>query len=185
MNREKALFLDRDGIVNVDYGYVHKKEQVSFIKDIFLICKEAFQLKYQIFIITNQAGIARGYYSIQDFKDLTKWIEEEFKSRGIEIKETIFCPYHPEHGIGEFRKDSDFRKPNPGMINYASKKYNIDLKKSILLGDNISDIEAGISAGVIRNFLYNPEISEKEIYNIQNCTKIDSLLDISQYLQYE
>lgn len=182
MNKGKALFLDRDGIVNVDYGYVHKKEQVVFKKDIFFICKKAIQLKYQIFIITNQAGIARGYYSVQDFKDLTKWIEGEFKCRGINIKETIFCPYHPEHGIGQFRRDSIFRKPNPGMINYASKKYNIDLKESILLGDNISDIEAGISAGVIRNFLFNPEINKKEIYNIKNCTKIDSLLDISQYL---
>jgi D-glycero-D-manno-heptose 1,7-bisphosphate phosphatase len=92
----KALFLDRDGVVNIDKNYVHKMEEVEFIEGIFEFCRYFQDSGYLIFIITNQAGIARGFYSIDDFRQLSNWIAEQFQERGVRISKTYFCPHHPE-----------------------------------------------------------------------------------------
>ena len=94
MRNIKALFLDRDGVINVDKGYVHKKEDITFIEGIFDLCEYATLKSYIIIIITNQAGIGRGLYSEQQFKSLTKWIKSEFSQKNIKIEHTYFCPYH-------------------------------------------------------------------------------------------
>lgn len=147
----KALFLDRDGVINVEKNYVYKIEDFQFIEGIFELTK-AFQDKgYLIIVITNQAGIGRGYYTEADLHKLNEWMIEQFKQRNITITEVYYCPYHPTHGIGEYLKDSFDRKPNPGMILKASEKYDIDLTKSVLIGDKDSDIKAGRSAKIIWN----------------------------------
>jgi len=146
----KVLFLDRDGVINVDKSYVYKVEDIEFIDGIFDLC-QAYQNKdYDIIIVTNQAGIARGYYTEDDFIKLMDWMKKEFKKRGINILDVFYCPHHPD-----FTGECDCRKPKPGMILEAAKKHNIDLQNSILIGDKMSDIEAGKNAGIGLNILIN------------------------------
>lgn len=151
--KKKALFLDRDGIINIDSGYVHKKEKFIFLKEIFLLCIEAQKLNLQIIVITNQAGIGRGYYTKKDFHILNDWMVNEFKSRGIKILDVFYCPYHPIHGIGEYKKESECRKPKPGMLLKAQEKHNISMKKSWFIGDKEDDISAANRAGINKTIL--------------------------------
>ncbi len=144
----RALFLDRDGVINHDAGYTSSIENFNFIGGIFDLCRAAKQLGYLIIVVTNQAGIGRGYYSEEDFLKLTEWMCERFKAEGAMITEVFYCPYHLEHGVGEYKKESFDRKPNPGMILRAAEKYNIDLAQSIMIGDKDSDMQAANNAGV-------------------------------------
>jgi D-glycero-D-manno-heptose 1,7-bisphosphate phosphatase len=136
--KNKALFLDRDGVINIDKGYVHKIEDFEFIEGIFDLCKSYQDKGYLIIVITNQAGIARGYYTEEDFLKLSEWMKKEFAKKNVIITDIFYCPHHPD-----FTGECECRKPKPGMILEAAKKYNIDLSKSILIGDKITDIEAG------------------------------------------
>lgn len=158
MNR--ALFLDRDGVINVEKNYVYKIEDFEFIDGIFELTKYFQDKGYLIVVITNQAGIGRGYYTEEDFHKLNDWMIEQFKKRSITITEVYYCPYHPTHGIGEYLKDSFERKPNPGMILKASEKYNIDLSESVLIGDKDSDIKAGEAAGILKNIKNHGNIQD-------------------------
>ena len=150
----RALFLDRDGVINVDYGYVHRQDQVQFIDGIFEVCRYAHHLGYTIIVVTNQAGIGRGYYGQKAFEDLMTWMKTIFAEQGCPITEVFWCPYHPTAGVGDYRQESFDRKPNPGMILTAANQYNLELNKSVLIGDKISDIIAGQTAGIGRNLLY-------------------------------
>ena len=152
----KALFLDRDGVVNRDSGYVYKSEDIRFIDGIFHLCLRAQRLGYLIFVVTNQAGIGRGYYTEEQFHELTEWIHGRFLLKGAEIAKTYYCPYHPLYGVGRFKLDAECRKPKPGMILQAAREYNLDLSRSVLVGDKASDVQAGVSAGVGCNLLYRP-----------------------------
>jgi len=149
---EKGVFLDRDGIVNVDKGYVYQKEDFLFHKDIFELCRLFQEKGFRIFIITNQSGIARGYYTLDAFNALNEWMLKVFTERQIHISKVYFCPHHPTEGLGEFRIDCQCRKPNPGMILKAGLEFHLNLNESILVGDSKSDIQAGINAGIGYNF---------------------------------
>lgn len=138
---KKAIFLDRDGIVNVDHGHVYKKEDFEFMDGIFQLCRYFQSKNYLIFIITNQAGIAKGYYKEEDFRFLTDWMINEFYQKGIEVEDVFYCPHHPD-------EECLCRKPSPKMLFDIQDKYKISLKKSILVGDKLSDIEAGERAGI-------------------------------------
>lgn len=147
----KALFLDRDGVINVEKNYVYRIEDFEFMPGIFELCDAATQLGFLLVVITNQAGIGRGYYSEADFRRLTDWMIEQFRMRSIEIARVYHCPDHPTAGIGEYRRDSFHRKPNPGMILTARDALGLDLSRSILVGDKDSDIEAGRAAKLKHN----------------------------------
>ncbi len=151
--KNKALFLDRDGVINIDHGYVHQIEKFDFIDGIFELCHKAQELGYLIIIVTNQAGIAKGFYTEEQFLDLTKWMEDEFKKRDIKITKTFYCPYHIEAKNEKYLQNSFNRKPNPGMLLEAIAEFNIDPEKSIMIGDKESDIEAGEKAAIGKNFL--------------------------------
>ena len=144
----KAAFLDRDGVINEDLGYVGKIENFKFKDGIFELLKLLQDLGYTLFIVTNQSGIARGCYTEEDFYNLTQWMIEEFKKRGIEIKDIRFCPHHPD-----ITGECECRKPKPGMILKLANKYNINLAKSIMIGDKESDIKAAQNAGIKRSYL--------------------------------
>lgn len=144
----KALFLDRDGVINVEKNYVYRIEDFEFLPGIFGLCTIAQQRGFLLVVITNQAGIGRGYYSEADFNRLTDWMLEEFQAHDIKIDRVYHCPYHPTAGIGEYRRESFDRKPNPGMILKARQEFNLNLSQSVLIGDKNSDIEAGRAAGV-------------------------------------
>jgi D-glycero-D-manno-heptose 1,7-bisphosphate phosphatase len=143
-----AVFLDRDGVINQETGYVHKVDEFHFINGVVEACREMSKAGYRLIVITNQAGIARGYYTVDDFHCLTKWMLDSFRQQGVEIDGVYFCPHHPVHGVGEYRRDCDCRKPAPGMILHAAQEHSLDLQRSILVGDKMTDIEAGRAAGV-------------------------------------
>ncbi len=146
--KRRALFLDRDGVINVEKNYVHRIEDFEFLPGIFELCATARALGFALVVITNQAGIGRGYYTEADFQRLTDWMLGEFRARGIAIERVYHCPYHPTAGVGEYRCDSFDRKPNPGMILKARDELHLDLNACVLIGDKDSDIAAGRTAGV-------------------------------------
>lgn len=155
--KRRALFLDRDGVINIDHGYVYEPERFDFVEGIFTACRSAIECGYHIFVITNQAGIGRGYYTEQQFHEVSDWMRRQFLDRGVELAGIYFCPFHPEHGVGEYKQESSFRKPGPGMILQAACEHDLDLAASILVGDKETDIEAGVAAGVGLNILYRPQ----------------------------
>jgi D-glycero-D-manno-heptose 1,7-bisphosphate phosphatase len=178
----KVLFIDRDGVINKEKEYVYHPEEFEFIDGVFDALKKFNLLGYLIIIISNQAGIGRGLYTEEDFKNVSEWMLEEFRKHEVIITDIFYDPHHPVYGVGKYKKDSFDRKPNPGMIFKAVKKYDIDLKNSLLVGDKLSDIEAGINAGVETLFLVRTGHSVNEIIIPAGCTVIDALNDIFKFL---
>jgi D-glycero-D-manno-heptose 1,7-bisphosphate phosphatase len=158
----KALFLDRDGVVNVERHYVHRTEDFEFVEGIFELCRRARELGYLLIIITNQSGIARGYYGEDDFHALTAWMKGQFGRQGIDIAAVYYSPFHPEAGIGGYRAESFDRKPNPGMILRAARDFDLDLTQCILVGDRACDMQAAMAAGVGMKVLYRTAHGEPE-----------------------
>jgi D-glycero-D-manno-heptose 1,7-bisphosphate phosphatase len=146
----KALFLDRDGIINVERDYVHRADDFTFSDGIFDLCRAAGRHGFLIVVITNQAGIARGLYTEEDFAAITQWMIEKFADEGIAIAKVYHSPYHPEATIERYRLDHADRKPSPGMILRARDELQVDLSASVLIGDRLTDIEAGRRAGIPR-----------------------------------
>lgn len=144
----KALFLDRDGVINVDKHYVYRVEDCEFIEGIFDLCRKAKQDGYLVIVVTNQAGIAKGKYTEEDYFKFRDYVHAEFVKQGCPIDAEYYCPYHTDAVIEKYCKDSEDRKPNPGMILKAQKDFDIDLSQSILIGDKETDIEAGKRANV-------------------------------------
>jgi len=169
MNR--ALLLDRDGVINKEIQYLYRIEDVEFIDGIFETCRFFQQLGFLLIVITNQAGIARGKYTVNDFHKLNDWMVKEFQRRGVRLSKTYFCPFHPTEGIGIYRQESFDRKPNPGMIFKARDDFNLNLQHSILVGDKESDIEAGSNAGVGTNVLV------KSGHPVSGTTKASVIID--------
>ena len=176
-----ALFLDRDGVINVEKNYVYRIEDFEFIDGIFELCKTAQDLGYAIVVITNQAGIGRGYYTEADFHHLNDWMIDQFRQRGIHIDGVYFCPYHPTAGIGEFRRESLNRKPNSGMVIKAQSDLQINIKDSIMIGDKYSDIMAGESAGIETLILL--ESNKTRIKGNHRYEIIDSLHNIDIFVR--
>lgn len=144
--KQKALFLDRDGTINVENNYVYKIEDFEFQPGIFELIRKYQTEGYLIFIITNQSGIARGFYSEKDFTVLNNWMLEKFSSERIEITKVYYCPHHPE-----ITGSCDCRKPKAGMIIQAIEHFNISAVNSVLIGDKKRDILAGENAGIGKN----------------------------------
>ena len=147
---KKALFLDRDGVINVEKQYLYKKEDFEFIEGIFELCQFFQDLGYLIIVVTNQSGIARGYYSEEDFENLTQWMVKQFKEQNITISKVYHCPHHPD-----ITGECLCRKPKPGMLLDAQKEFNVDLKHSVMVGDKERDIEAGLNAGLKDTYLFD------------------------------
>lgn len=153
-----ALFLDRDGVINHDAGYTSTIEGFAFIDGIFELCRAARSYGYELVVVTNQAGIGRGYYSEQDFQVLMDWMRERFREQGAPLLDVFHCPYHPVHGIGQYKCDSYDRKPNPGMLKRAERIHAIDLAHSIMVGDKDSDMQAARNAGLGTRIHYVPDL---------------------------
>jgi len=136
MEKHKTIFLDRDGTINVDVEYVYRVEEFEFIPFTFKALKLLQGAGFELIIITNQSGIGRGYYTEEDFQNLTKYMFHEFEKQGIKIKDIYHCAEAPE-------ANSRNRKPEPGLIELAVKEHNVDVSKSFIIGDKTSDIELG------------------------------------------
>ena len=165
--KQKALFLDRDGVINIEKNYLYKKEDFEFTKGIFELCRHFQSLGYLIIVVTNQSGIARGMYSEMDFSMLTFWMVEQFDKEGVTIDQVYHCPHHPD-----ISGPCECRKPNPGMLLQADAEFNIDLEHSIMIGDKERDIQAAQNAGVSNTYLYCDEADMKS-----SATKIVQSLD--------
>lgn len=158
----KALFLDRDGTINEDYGFTYQKEKLDFIDGIFDLCKRAQDNDFKIFIITNQSGVDRGYFSLEQMNEFNNYMKDEFKKNGIEITDIYCCPYleHPD------------RKPLPGMFLKARDRYNIDMESSVAVGDKERDVEAALNAGVKTTYLFSKTIESSQGKIIEKLSEI-------------
>ena len=148
-----AVFLDRDGVINVDHGYVSTWEQFEFLAGVPEALRELQDAGYLLIVVSNQSGIGRGYYSERDLSALNQAIAEHLSNTvGVTLSGFYHCPHHPTEAEGEFRQQCHCRKPAPGMIQQAVLDHGIDVRTSLLVGDKDSDIEAGRAAGVARLF---------------------------------
>lgn len=164
---QKALFLDRDGVINVEKDYLYKIEDFEFIEGIIDLCKYYLLNNYKIVVVTNQSGIARKYYSEEDFSLLSSWMLKEFTKNGVDILKVYHCPHHPS-----ISGECTCRKPDPGMLFSAQEEFDINLSQSILIGDKERDIEAGLNAGLFETYLFDASKTIKE----SKATKVVSKL---------
>ena len=142
----KVIFLDRDGVINEEVGYLHKIKDFKFINGVMDSCNYFLSLGYQIIVVTNQSGIGRGLYKEEDFQIVNEWMLGKFEQQGVSILDVFFCPHGPN--------DNCYcRKPKPGLFTGAMEKYDIDMKKSWMIGDKEADIEAANNAGIIQTIL--------------------------------
>ncbi len=148
-----AAFLDRDGVINRDIGYLHRPEDVAFVPGIFEAVAALRARGFRPVVVTNQSGIARGRYTEADFHALMDWMRARFTEAGAPLDAVYYCPHHPEEGNPPYRRACECRKPAPGMLLRAADELDLDLERSLLIGDSERDIEAGRAAGVARTFL--------------------------------
>ena len=159
-----ALFLDRDGVVNHEVGYLHRHQDVLWVEGIVSLCLTAQALGYKLVVVTNQSGIARGMYTEAAFHGLMNWMRSELARDGVRLDAIYHCPYHPEHGVGEYRREHPDRKPGPGMLLRAARELNIDLAQSWMVGDRWRDVDCGRAAGCRTIFIdrgYAEELRQK------------------------
>ena len=163
MEKIKALFLDRDGVINKDLGYVYRIDDFEFMPGIFEALSGFMALGFEIFVVTNQSGIGRKYYTQADFDKLSCYMISEFRKRGVNIKKIYYCPHTPDDNCS-------CRKPRSGMFLQALSEFDIDMKSSIMIGDKKSDIEAANSAGVGKSFLIDGD-KFSSVLDILECVK--------------
>ena len=176
----RALFLDRDGVVNVEVGYLHRAEDVEFVPGIFSLCRTAMRLGYRLVVVTNQAGIARGLYSEADFEALMIWMRGALRTEGVELDAVYHCPYHPKHGVGEYKRDHEDRKPGTGMLRRAAREFGVSLAESVMVGDRCSDVAAANSAGLKQAFLVTGTEAERcggEYREVEGLSEIELWLE--------
>ncbi|WP_419805696.1 D-glycero-alpha-D-manno-heptose-1,7-bisphosphate 7-phosphatase [Terriglobus sp.] len=175
-----ALFLDRDGVINEEVGYLHRYEDVRFVPGAADLISTANAASMPVIVITNQAGIGRGLYTEAQFHTLMQAMRDALQQQSATIDAVYFSPFHPEHGLGDYRRDTECRKPKPGMLLRAAAEHGIDLAASVLVGDRCSDIEAGAAAGVPHRFLLRG--TEAGPCTCATHTPIDDLATVTQWL---
>ena len=143
-----AIFLDRDGTLNVDHGYVHEIDDFQFIDGVIDACLKLKEMGFLLVLVTNQSGIARGKFTEEQFMTLTEWMDWSLADRGVDLDGIYFCPHHPEGSVKEFTQVCDCRKPLPGMFLTAREELNIDMASSYMIGDKLEDMQAAAAAGV-------------------------------------
>lgn len=178
--KKKALFLDRDGVINVNTGYLYKPKDVQWISGIIDVMRAFQQQGYLLIIVTNQSGIGRGYYSEDDFYSLTQWMRQYLLEQHVHIDDVFYCPHHPEKAKGHYLQKCDCRKPSPGMLLTAMEKWNIDKSQSVLIGDSCSDIEAGLAAGLSRCYFFSNALPKKQQTRIAEITETNKTNKTSQ-----
>lgn len=177
-----AVFLERDGVINHNHVYIHKREDFGFFFGIFDVARFAHYLDYKLVVINNHAGIARSYYIEEQFHELTYWICQQFAKASIPIDKVYFCRYyHPTAGLEKFLTDDFFSTPNLEMILQAQKDLLIDLNRSILIGDKCSDIQTGYKADVGTNLLFAADHSNQ--LGALGYEHIATLREVIPYLQ--
>ncbi len=152
-NTVAAAFLDRDGVINIDHGYVVRPEEFEFVPGVLTACAALAKLGFALVVTTNQSGIARGLYTEEDFHRLCDWMHARFAAAGAPLTAIYHCPHHPTEGRGPLRRACDCRKPAPGMLLAAIRDLGIDPARSVMFGDKRSDMQAAAAAGVAQRVL--------------------------------
>ncbi|MEX5382071.1 D-glycero-beta-D-manno-heptose 1,7-bisphosphate 7-phosphatase [Cronobacter muytjensii] len=143
-----AIFLDRDGTINIDHGYVFEIDRFDFIDGVIEAMRELKEMGFALVLVTNQSGIARGKFTEAQFEQLTEWMDWSLADRGVDLDGIYYCPHHPDGAVEAFRQNCDCRKPQPGMLISARDFLHIDMAASYMVGDKLEDMQAAAAAGV-------------------------------------
>jgi D-glycero-D-manno-heptose 1,7-bisphosphate phosphatase len=173
------LFLDRDGVLNHEVGYLYRSEEVRWVEGAFALGRTAMELGYRLVVVTNQSGIARGFYSENDFHALMEWMGAELARERVVLDAVYFCPYHPE-GVGRYRCEHEDRKPGAGMLRRAERELGVELGQSVLVGDRCSDVAAANAAGLRQAFLLRGTEAEA---CPGDARAVDSLGEVERWLR--
>ena len=170
--KRRALFLDRDGIINEDTAYPYLPSHIHFNEAVFPLCKKAMELGYLLIVITNQAGVAKGKFAERDVKALHEWMDDELNKRGVEIARFYYCPHRAEGSVTEYRKACNSRKPKPGMVEQAVRDFGIDIASSLVVGDKKSD---RIMIDGLKNVIVKSKYVESG-YDVEELSKVAEYL---------
>lgn len=178
----KAAFLDRDGVINKDKAYVHRWEDFEFVPGAIDGMRRLQDAGYALVIVTNQSGLARGYYTEAQYQALTEALQQELAGQGVKLDGVYHCPHHPKGSVPELAIDCDCRKPGPGLLLQAARELGLSLAESLMVGDKPSDMEAARAAGVGRAYLVQSDNPESGAVPVQADGHFASLLDCTTQL---
>lgn len=154
--------LDRDGLININHGYVFERQNFQLMPKVIDGLLALQSAGFQLAIVTNQSGIARGYYSEQTFQEFSYWLFDFFATHNIFFTALAYCPHHPTAGQNTYLQACDCRKPNAGMLNEVVDRFSADVNNSVMFGDKCIDVQAGINGNIPRQFLVSTETTERE-----------------------
>ena len=158
--KRKAVFLDRDGVINVDYGYVYKSSDLTLLPGVVKGLKTLQSNGYELVVVTNQSGIARGYYSLEDYSVFSNFLYDLLSAKGVTLSAIYCCPHHPRGSITRFAIKCDCRKPSSGMLSQAALDLNLNLSLSFMFGDKVTDMLAAKAAGLSYGVFIGNEIPD-------------------------
>jgi D-glycero-D-manno-heptose 1,7-bisphosphate phosphatase len=150
---DRAVFLDRDGVINIDHGYTHRVEDFAFVPGSVGALQLLQSAQWRLVVVTNQSGIARGLFSSEDYERFTAHLRTQLKAAGVHLDAVLHCPHLPDAAVAHYRLACDCRKPGPGMLLRAARELSLDMPASVIVGDRQSDVQAGRAAGVGRCLL--------------------------------
>ena len=187
LKMDKVVFLDRDGTLNKEVNYLYKPEDMELFSDVPESIKRLNQAGYKVVVITNQAGVARGYYTEEDVNRLHQYMNQLLEKEGAEIDAFYYCPHHPVHGIGAYKKVCNCRKPGTGMFEMAEKDFPVDRAASYMIGDKLLDTEAGQKFGVTSILVgtgYGAELHKEQQENGEKPPYVHYAADLEQAAQW-
>ncbi|MDB5102649.1 MAG: D,D-heptose 1,7-bisphosphate phosphatase [Fibrobacteres bacterium] len=181
----KAVFLDRDGTLNKNTHYLIDFGDFELLPGVEQALRLLQDLDYRLFVVSNQSGVARGYFPFEAVEALHRKIEAHMATLGIRLEEMAFCPHHPQGSVAAYTMDCDCRKPKPGMLRYLATKYDVDISRSIMVGDSMSDAMAGLNAGMASAWIKSDPGAPRagQVDNLPNLKEFVSLLDFAESLR--
>ena len=180
---QPAVFLDRDGTINLDKGYFYRPEDFEFEDGAVEAIRQLNQAGYKIFVVSNQAGIALGHFSEAQVETLHGWLAAELAKQEACIDGFYYCPHHAQLGVGQYKTVCECRKPAPGLLLKAADEWQVDLGRSFMVGDHNSDVEAGRAAGVRSIFVRTGHGAQEEPKVAADILKADNLYQaVTQYI---